>query len=374
MADLDAATSADARIRRLLCEAIAEPTRILGLPPAELDLTIRLLRRARVLGRVASQLRDRGLLAGLPHPLPDILESTLVSAQARARVALWELDRVVWALGGAAPVPLVVLKGCAYLLAGTPNAAGRSFSDVDLLVPRVQLADIEARLLQKGWQSAPLSAYDLKYYREWAHELPALTHPEREVEVDLHHNIVMPTGRLRPPAAPLLEGVRAIPGTPFGVLAPIDMTLHAMTHLFNGGEMDAGLRELLDIADLLAHFGATEGGFWGGFWPRTEALGLGRPAYYGLRYASRWLDAPVPEEVLQASKAAAPPAPVRAIMDAVVQSALFPAHPDLAARGHRMARLATLARSHWVRMPPPMLAKHLGHKLKVRVLGEKPAT
>ena len=25
-----------------------------------------------------------------------------------------------------------------------------------------------------------------------------MTHPEREVEVDLHHGIVMPTGRLRP--------------------------------------------------------------------------------------------------------------------------------------------------------------------------------
>jgi hypothetical protein len=181
----------------------------------------------------------------------------------------------------------------------------------------------------------------------------------------------MPTGRLKPPAQLLLERVRAIPGSPYSVLSPIDMTLHAMTHLFNGGEMEAGLRELLDVADLLAHFGATEEGFWADFWPRAAELGLGRPAYYGLRYVAQWFDTPVPEGVLRASEAAAPPAPVRHVMDQVVAAALFPDHPDKPSLVRRLVRFTTLARSHWVRMPPLMLAKHLEHKVKIRLLGEK---
>ncbi len=358
----------EARIRQCLCNAVADPAWLLELAPRDLDVTLRLLRRARVLGRVAWRLRERGMITAFAHPVPDILNSALIAAEARARVGLWELDRVAWALANEAPAPLVVLKGCAYLLCGTPNAAGRLFSDLDLLVPRDRLEFVESALLRKGWQAASLEAYDVKYYREWAHELPAMTHPEREVEVDLHHNIVMPTGRLKPPADLLLSRTRAVPGTPFSVLDPIDMTLHAMTHLFNGGEMDSGFRELLDIADLLAHFSAQDAGFWSAFWPRAEALGLVRPAFYGLRYANRCLGAPIPLEVLAASAAAAPPLPIRSLMDEIVPRALFPSHPDRSRLGQRVARSLIYARSHWVRMPPLMLASHFVHKVTARYL------
>ena len=37
----------------------------------------------------------------------------------------------------------------------------------------------------------------------------------------------------------------------FAALAPADMVLHAIVHLFYGGEMDDALRDLVDIADLL---------------------------------------------------------------------------------------------------------------------------
>jgi hypothetical protein len=58
-------------------------------------------------------------------------------------------------------------------------------------------------------------------------------------------------------------------------------------------------------------------------------------------------------------------------MDQVVAAALFPDHPDKPSLVRRLVRFTTLARSHWVRMPPLMLAKHLEHKVKIRLLGEK---
>src|SRR5690606_15229998 len=128
--------------------------------------------------------------------------------------------------------------------ADLPHANGRMFADVDLLVPEARLAEVEAKLQEHGWQSSALSAYDERYYREWTHELPPLTHAEREVEVDLHHNVLMRTARLHPDPRLMLAAARTVPGFGYlgmAVMAPIDMTLHAMAHLFYGGEMDDAL-------------------------------------------------------------------------------------------------------------------------------------
>lgn len=353
---------------RLLTQALRAPRAMAALPPAELDLTLRLLRRAGLLGRLAWQLRAEGLLTDLPRVASDQLLSALVSADACQRAARWELDRLAWALESLPAGPLVALKGCGYLLANLPNAAGRSFADVDLLVTKQALPAVEERLHARGWQaSEQLSSYDERYYRRWAHELPPLTHREREIEVDLHHNLLMTTARLKPAAALLLAEARVVPGSRYRVLAPVDMVLHAMTHLFFGDDLADGLRELADIDALLRHFGEHETGFWTHFWPRAGQLDLTRPAFYGLRYASVLLGTPVPSSVAAASRSAAPPAPVLALMDRLVPHALFPVHPDHPLHRSEFARTLLYLRSHWIRMPAPMLARHLGNKLYQRL-------
>lgn len=358
-------------LRERVLAALRDPASLVALSPRDLDLSIRLLRRARLLGRIAFRLREQGLLDTLPHPVPDHLRSALVSAEARERAARWELDRIAWAIGDPQILP-VALKGCAYLMLDTPNAAGRNFADVDLMVAKTELGRVELRLAERGWAAGKLNAYDEHYYRHWAHELPPMTHAEREVEVDLHHGIVMPTGRLRPDPRLLLESARPVPGQRYRVLAPIDMVLHSATHLFYGGEMEDALRELVDIADLLGHFGEREPDFWRDFWPRAQRLGLTRPAFYALRYAKQWLAAPVSRDVLAASQASAPPATVLALMDRLVPLALFPVHPDAPAGSAAVARFALFVRSHWVRMPPAMLARHLACKAWLRRLKRDP--
>jgi hypothetical protein len=316
--------------------------------------------------------RERGYPESLPRTALDHLLSASVSIEARERVARWELDRLAWALNDLPAVPLVALKGCAYLLSNLPNSQGRSFADVDLLLPRADLQAVEARLVKHGWRASKLSAYDERYYREWAHELPPMIHAEREIEVDLHHNILMSTSRLKPPAALLLEEARALPGSRYRVLAPVDMTLHAMTHLMFGEDLADALRELVDIDGLLRHFGEREPDFWPRFWTRARQLDLERPAFHGLRYARMLLDTPVPQEVIAASRAGAPAAPVIHIMDRLVPHALFPPHPDAPLRRTGLARTLLYLRSHWIRMPAPMLVRHLGYKLYLRARGAEP--
>jgi len=370
------AAQASIEVRRSILRTLGDPAAVAALPPGELDFTIRVVRRAKLLGRLAWRLRQAGLLEALPQTAIDALQGALATAEARTRVARWELNRIARALADEATLPLVAMKGCAYLLAGLPNAAGRLFADVDLLVPEASLPRVESRLVARGWRGKPLTPYDDNYYRLWTHELPPMVHVERAVEVDLHHNVLMRTARLKPDAALLLSQARAVPDSRFGVLAPVDMVLHAMVHLLHGGEMDDALRDLVDVDDLLRHYGQHEPGFWQQFWPRTLALDLARPAFYGLHYASRLLATPVPPPVLQAARAAAPPSPVLALMDMLVPLALFPRHPERHSRRTGLARLLLYLRSHWVRMPPLMLMRHLSYKFYLRYLRgmQKPAT
>jgi hypothetical protein len=345
---------------------LRSPEGAAALPVRELDLGLRLARRVRMLGRVADRLRRGGLLGGLPPTAREQLESALVVVDARARSARWELDRLARALRSGGEMRIVALKGSAYLLEGLPNAAGRVFADVDLLFAETELDEAERRLVAHGWRGTKLSAYDQHYYRAWTHELPPLVHDEREVEADLHHNIVPRTGRLKPSGSRLLAGVRPIPGTRFARLADQDLVLHAMTHLMFDSEMADALRDLVDIDDLLRHFAASDPQFWDTLWARAQELDLARPAFYALRYAHALLDTPVPAAVLTRSRRGAPPRAVVWLMDRLVPRALFPQHPDLPSRSAAVARLWLYVRSMWIRMPPLLLARHLTYKFYVR--------
>jgi hypothetical protein len=354
--------------RTLVLGALRNPLSVPALSPPDLDLTLRLMRRLRLLGRLAWQLRAAGVLDSLPDVVTDQLLGALVLCESRVRSARWELDRLAWALRDRGNVPLVALKGCAYLLACTPNSLGRTFADVDLLVPEEHLLSVEMRLRDYGWAGKEITPYDDLYYRRWAHELPPMLHAEREVEVDLHHGILMRTARLKPSPVLLFESAREVQGSPYEVLAPVDMVLHAIVHLFHGGEMDDALRDLVDIDELLTHFAATEAGFWSTFWGRAEALDLARPAYYGLRYAEAILGTRIPANVASQARAGAPLPGVLSLMDQLVPRALFPQHPDHPGGLAGPQRLLLYIHSHWVKMPPAMLARHLAHKTYARYI------
>jgi hypothetical protein len=353
--------------RDLLLKVLRDPASFVALAPQEMDLAIRLLRRARLLGRVAVDLQQAGAGRDLPGVVKDQFDSARITVEARQRAALWEVDRLAWALQDLPDVPIVLLKGCAYAMVATPNARGRTFADVDVMVPERDLPQVEAALQSRGWRAKELDAYDEQYYRRWGHEIPPLVHGEREVEVDLHHRILRRTARLKPSPGLLFEAVRDVPGSRFKVLAPVDMVLHAVVHLFYGGEMDDALRELVDIDELVRHFAASEPGFWEQFWYRAKALDLARPAFYGLRYAQQMLGTPVPGAVAAGSREGSPAAAMVWSMDRLVPRALFPQHPDAPDRVTGAARMVLYARSHWVKMPPGMLAGHLLRKSLVRL-------
>ena len=377
------ASAQAARARRLLLGALKAPGDLPALPLADWDLLLRVARRARLLGRIEADLAAADLLGAIPERAGNHLRAARNVVAHRHTLTTWEVDRILWGLEGVDVRP-VLLKGVAYVMAGLPPARGRLFADVDLMVPEARIEEVEKTLLGRGWFRKALDPYDERYYRVWSHEIPPLRHRERETEIDIHHTILPRTSRLKPDPALLFAAARPLPALAarsgaspdpllpadprLQVLAPADMVLHSLVHLVLEGDPQDGLRlrDLVDAHDLLRHFGA-EPDFWGSLVPRARELGLTRPLYYGLRYARRLLGADVPHAVRAAAKKAAPPAPVRALMDRLVPLALFPEHPDFPRRRAARARLLIYVRSHWLRMPPLLLARHLGYKAWLRV-------
>jgi hypothetical protein len=87
-------------------------------------------------------------------------------------------------------------------------------------------------------------------------------------------------------------------------------------------------------------------------------MDLVRPTYYAIRYARHFVGTPVPDQVVAAFDASGPPAPVRWLMDRLATQAL----PGPSGPGSSSAAFGLYVRSHWLKMPPLMLVRHLTRK------------
>ncbi|MBW7836996.1 MAG: nucleotidyltransferase family protein [Sphingomonadales bacterium] len=354
---------------RLLLTVLKNPARQAGLSADAWSQVLYLARACGLLGRVAADAERYGLLDSLAAGVRDqLIGARRVAEMSRTRL-LWEMDRVRRATLGS-DIKIVLLKGAAYVAAGLPCAAGRVSSDIDVMVGRDSLQWLEATLMAAGWQQVKSSNYDQQYYRDWMHELPPLRHPERNAVIDIHHTILPPTSRYKPDPAKLLANARMIDER-FAVFSDTDLLLHSAAHLFADGELRGGLRDLVDQRDLIAEFGR-DAAFWQRLKARAEELGLTRPLAYSLSYAHDLLAAPVPAEVLTDARRALPWPPLRWVMDWCVRAALIPPHLFDRAAGAAVAGELLYIRSHWLRMPPLMLARHLGVKVWRRTLGSRP--
>ena len=350
------------RAEGLLMGALRHPDNLAGLSPSGWTNVIRAARSAGLLGRLGSRLGA----AGVTDQIPAAPRAHLMSAQILAGAQHAEVRREVhqiWRTLQPLGVPVVLLKGAAYNLAGVSAAAGRMFNDIDILVPKADLPEVEAALMLDGWATTHHSAYDQHYYRKWMHELPPMQHVQRGTVIDVHHAILPDTARLKPASKKLLEAISPVTGMPgLYVLGPADMVLHSMAHLFCNEEFSHGLRDLTDIDALLREFGKRSG-FWDELAMRAADLGLQRPLYYGLQQCAALLECPIPGATKQKVAAAAPPAPLRQLMDRLWRKVLAATPPGSGGRPGSMADLLLLIRAHWLRMPLWLLGFHLCAKL-----------
>lgn len=348
-----------------LVHALLRPESLAALTGAEWDLLVRQARQADLLARVGAGAQASATWDALP-PAPRMHLGSSLRLAARQHIELRHEVRAIERALRATGLPVVLLKGAAYAQAGLRAAQGRMVSDVDILVPRERLADVESALMMAGWVSTHRDAYDQRYYRTWMHELPPMRHVKRGSVLDVHHAILPLTARYQPDTALLLQASRPTgDGERVRVLAPADMVLHSAAHLFHEGELDLGLRGLVDLDALLRELGAVPG-FWPELARRAQVLDLERPLHHALRYTRLMLGTPCPDSVAQAL-AGRPRVRLsrlqQRLLDAVYLRALRPDHASTADAWTPLARFALYLRGHWLRMPPALLAGHLLRKL-----------
>jgi hypothetical protein len=274
-----------------------------------------------------------------------ILADAAFSIAQQRVAALWEAEvarRVLGPLG----IPVVLLKGTAFLAAGLKAGIGRSVGDLDILVPRDAIPQVEAALLAAGWEWVKPDPYDDAYYRRWMHELPPLMHRERDRMIDVHHTILPLTARITPDAAGLITDSVPLKGEDnvLRILSSNDILCHAAAHLFADGDLEGGMRNLWDIHCLIEEFGVaglTERAHHHGLWPAMARAARQANALYGTDIPDSWR--------------------TWDSLDPVFQRRLT-ARNGWGQRSRPVTRFGFFVRSHWLRMPPAMLVRHLWTK------------
>ena len=346
----------------LLPWILSNPQRVGRLDRAGWQRLIWQARNADLIGQLEFVLNEAGVLYAAPAAARRHLAVAAQVADKHAQALQWELDNLQEALLPVG-VPVILLKGAAYGAIRHRAGRGRLFHDIDILVPRHAIETVEVYLIHAGWLGAHTSPYDERYYREWMHEIPPMEHKNRSSVLDVHHALVPPTSGIRPNAEVLFEATTPLAGPwpQFRVLSPEDMAIHCATHLFFG-EFHKGLRDLYDFHTLVSAY-APEHAFWGRLRERSQLLGLERPVADALRHARRLYETEVPEDSLrtftQRTRGLWPGFLRHWLFDQVLRAP----HVSAAEGATRMAGWLATVRSHWLRMPVPLLVYHLSHKL-----------
>lgn len=322
----------------LLAAALRDPAGVERLDAAAWTALLAIARAEQLIGTLAH--RVEGL--AIPAIAARLLATARRSHEQGRVAALWEAEMARRAL---APLgcKVMLLKGTAFVACGLTAGQGRSIGDLDILVPRSALGAVEQALIAAGWEWVKPDPYDDAYYRRWMHELPPLIHRERDRMIDVHHTILPLTARITPDAEAMLADANMLPNGLY-VPMPADMLVHAAAHLFADGDLAGGMRNLWDIHCLITEFGTD------GIAARAERHGLAKEMRRAGRLAKALYGTDIPPAWAQPSAA-----------DALYLRRLT-ARDGWGRATRPITRLGFYMRSHWLRMPPLMLAHHLWTK------------
>ncbi len=328
-----------------LVDALRDPVTVFSLDGAGWTDLISIARAESLIGSLAHRLAN----ITVPEQVRPILKDVIQATDLARQQALWEADCARRALASL-NCKVVLMKGTAYVAGDLDAGIGRSIGDLDIMAAQDSLPAVEEALLDAGWEWVKPDPYDDQYYREHMHELPPLIHRERDRMIDVHHTTLPLTAKPTPnPQAMLDAAVKLDSG--LYVMSPADMLLHSVAHLFADGDLAGGLRNLWDIDRLVRQFSGADEEFWTELGVRARLHQLEPHLARAIRLAARLYDTPV-DKYRGGHTRFADYLYIRRLL----------ARDGWGRESRKFTRQAFYIRSHWLRMPPLMLARHLWTK------------
>jgi Uncharacterised nucleotidyltransferase len=335
----------------LLVDALRNPASTAALDSDGWIALITMARAEQLIGTLAVRLDGQAM----PDAVAAILSDARINAAYQRRSALWEAECAARALSDY-PGKVVLMKGTAYVAANLKAGQGRHIGDLDIMVARDDLGTVEALLLAKGgWEWVKEDAYDDAYYRDHMHELPPMIHKERDRMIDVHHTILPLTARPSPDAAAMLADSKLSPLKRGGIyiLSPADMVIHCATHLMADGDLTGGLRNLWDMHCLLTELEQTDPDFYLTLAEMAADHQLTDAVFRAVRVSRQ----------LYGTKTVAYNKPAKFDFEPIWTDHIFircmTARDGYGRSTRKLTRLVFYIRSHLLRMPPMMLARHL---------------
>ncbi|MGR5237697.1 nucleotidyltransferase family protein [Vibrio alfacsensis] len=344
-----------------LVDVLVQPEKLTKLAPAALSKIVAEARYFNMLGQLKYHCQVHGLWSALPNKFCQQLNSaTLFYDNQRRKLAI-ETNEISRAL---APLNIswIYLKGSAYNLNNMSNFSGRMMSDIDVLVQEEDLPQVEAALKSHGWMPAPVNSYDEKFYRSWSQEIPPLRHIYRQVELDVHFNILPKTLKESINNKHLFEQSLPFSDDPNQkVLTPHAMLAHSAIHLFYESEYTKGLRDLYDITLLINHYSA-EVSFWDNLIELHNSIGNESSLYLALRYSNKIYRTQIPTKVVEHYAQFKPNLLYLSVLDFCFLNIFTRTFPPHRKTGYGFAETVLYLRGHLKRMPLRLLVPHLSKK------------
>lgn len=350
-----------------LCTLLVTPARAVDMSLRDWETVIVQARKSKLLGLLHHVLS----ISGHAHHVPERVWNHLASAAqlvAEQHLSLGHEIRQILDALKSVDGRIVVLKGGAYVLRGLAAGHGRTFSDIDILVPREKLGEVEARLMVDGWVSQHRDAYDQRYYRQWMHEIPPMSHIRRGTTLDIHHALTPLTSRIRADSSAMLAAAEPLSSdNRLMTLSPQDMVLHSATHLFLESEFHSGLRDLFDLYSLVTEFRSRDACFDQKLLARAAGVGLTRPVFLAFRYLHRILALDIPTHTASELQRVAPNPLHLKVLDTLFTRALSPHHESAMDALTPVSLFLLYLRGHWLRMPIHLLVVHLSRKAVMKL-------
>ncbi|TDF37278.1 hypothetical protein EYS14_14075 [Alteromonadaceae bacterium M269] len=333
-----------------MSEILGTFKRVDDLTLSEWELLIECLRENASLARFASFLKDEDI----PNQVKPHLQSELVRARRQKQQALYECKLIDEHLRHVGVKP-IFLKGAAYSVSDSAVGLGRLYGDIDVLVDKSDIEKSKQALLERGWFPQILTDYDEMYYREWAHEIPPLTHVKRGTVLDLHHNLVPIVSGQAPDVA---DFSKDLVETKDGLLvfSQAAQTLHSAVHLFLNEDFSHGIRDLTDL-HILFTSNKDDENYWESLITLSSKSSFEKELQLAVRYCQKILNTDIQSchvEAIYALKETN-----FGLLDRCFESVLRFRHPKLDSTLRSTYELAVYMRGHFLKMPFSILAKHL---------------